>query len=112
MALDQKVIDKLRKEPGMPDIDLSWLREEDAPGIVAKMGKRGLTLDEINKGVYGEVPELARHGTTRGRGSTPRDGVARTAYFVPEKNDIWADNATLIYEEAVQRQWSSATDIP
>ena len=112
MAIDQKVIEKLRKEPGMPDIDLSWLREEDTPGIVAKAGRRGLTLDEINKGVYGEVPELARHGTTRGRGSTPRDGVARTAYFVPEKNDIWADNATLIYEEAVQRQWSSATDIP
>ena len=112
MAIDQKIIDKLKVEPGMPDIDLSWLNEEGAPGIVAKAGKRGLTLDEINKGVYGEVPELARHGTTRSRGSIPRAGVMRTGYFVPEKSDIWADNATLIYEEAVQRQWSSATDIP
>ncbi len=110
MALNDKVIEKLRKEPGMPDIDLSWLKEKDAPGIVAKMGKRGLTLDEINKGVYGEVPETAKHGTTRSRGSIPRAGVMRTTYFVPEKSDIWADNATLIYEEAAQRQWSSATD--
>jgi hypothetical protein len=59
MAIDQSVVDDLRKEPGMPDIDLSWLREEDAPGIKAKIGRRGLTLDEINKGTYGDVPELA-----------------------------------------------------
>ena len=111
MAIDQKIIDRLRKDPDVPEVDLSWL-QKDTPGIEIKVGKRGLTLDEINVGVYGEVPEVARHGTTRVRGSTPRPGVVRTAYFVPEKSDIWADNATLIYEEAVQRQWSSATDIP
>ncbi len=112
MTIDQKTIEKLRKEPDLPDLDLSWLNPKDTPGITVKVGKRGLTLDEINIGVYGEVPDLAQHGTTRVRGSTPRSGVVRTAYFVPEKSDIWADNATLIYEEAVQRQWSSATDIP
>ncbi|MCH8919087.1 MAG: ferritin-like domain-containing protein [Chloroflexi bacterium] len=112
MTIDQKTIEKLRRDPDVPDVDLSWLNPKDTPGIAVKAGKRGLTLDEINIGVYGEVPDLAQHGTTRVRGSTPRSGVVRTAYFVPEKSDIWADNATLIYEEAVQRQWSSATDIP
>ncbi len=112
MATNQKIIEKLRKEPEMPELDLSWLDPKDAPGITVKPGRRGLTLDDINVGVYGEAPDISQHRTTRVRGSVPRPGVARTAYFVPEKSDIWADNATLIYEEAVQRQWSSATDIP
>ena len=112
MAINPKIIDKLRKEPSMPDLDLSWLTSADAPVIEAKIGRRGLTLDEINQGVYGEAPKTTQHGTTRVRGSVARPGVIRTGYFIPEKSDIWAANATLIYEEAVQRQWSSATDIP
>ncbi len=112
MARDQKVIDKLRKEPDMPELDLSWLNPKNSPGVTAKPGRHGLTLDDINVGVYGEAPDVTEHRTTRMRGSVARPGVFRTAYFVPEKSDIWADNATLIYEEAVQRQWSSATDIP
>jgi len=112
MAIDSATIERLRKEPGMPELDLTWLSDNDAPRINAKPGRHGLTLDDINIGVYGEAPEVASHGTTRVRGSKPRPGVVRTGYFVPEKSDIWADNATLIYEEALQRQWSSATDIP
>jgi len=112
MAIDPGIIEKLRSEPGMPELDLSWITADGAPGLAAKPGKHGLTLDDINAGRYGDVPEVTNHGTTRVRGSIPRPGVIRTGYFVPEKNDIWADNATLIYEEAVQRQWSSATDIP
>ena len=112
MAADSKIIEKLRKEPDMPELDLTWLDPNGTPGITAKPGRRGLTLDDINIGDYGEAPDLSQHRTTRVRGSVPRPGVARYGYFVPEKSDIWADNATLIYEEAVQRQWSSATDIP
>ena len=112
MAINPTIIETLRRQPDMPELDLSWLNPKGTPGITVKPGKRGLTLDEINVGVYGEAPDIAKHGTTRVRGSTPRPGVVRTGYFVPEKSDIWADNATLIYEEAVQRQWSSATDIP
>jgi hypothetical protein len=40
-----------------------------------------------------------------------RTGVPRLGYTLP-RNDEWSQNATLLYEEAVQRQWSSATDIP
>jgi hypothetical protein len=112
MAIDPKIIDKLQREPDMPKLDLSWLNTEDTPGISVKPGRRGLTLDEINVGVYGEVPETTQVYTTRVRGSVARPSVIRTGYFVPKKSGIWADNATLIYEEGVQRQWSSATDIP
>lgn len=47
----------------------------------------------------------------RPRGATARHGVPRVGYML-RKNEVWSQNATLLYEEAVQRQWSSATDIP
>jgi hypothetical protein len=33
-------------------------------------------------------------------------------YALRTKADIWLRNAAELYEEAIQRQWSSATDIP
>jgi hypothetical protein len=112
MPVDTKIIEELRQEPGMPALDLSWLQAKDRPSVKAKPGRRGLTLDDINVDVYGEAPDVTQHRTTRMRGSVARPGVARAGYFVPEKSDIWADNATRVYEEAVVRQWSSATDVP
>ena len=46
------------------------------------------------------------------RGAAHAPGVPRIGYHVPKKSDIWSENAAMLYEEAVQRQWSSATDIP
>ena len=97
--------------PFPEDLDMSWLRTDSDWGIAAKPGKRGLTLDEINVGSYGDVPEEAHDMTMRPRGAAGRDGVPRLGYRL-NKNDVWSQNATLLYEEAVQRQWSSATDIP
>ena len=111
MAIDPKILEQLRKEPGMPELDLCWL-EAKVPGIAAKPGKRGLTLDQINVGAYGEAPARSEHNTIRVRGSAPSPNAVRIGYFIPNKGDIWSDNSSLIYEEAVQRQWSSATDIP
>src|SRR3989304_3496565 len=80
MAIDVDTLQKLRTDMEVPKLDLSWLDlEEGHPwGLRAKPGKRGLTLDEIEIGAVGEVPEHTR----------------------------------LLYGEAGQRQWSSATDIP
>ena len=111
MAIDPKILEQLRKEPGMPELDLCWL-EAKVPGIAATPSRRGLTLDQINVGVYGEAPERSEHNTIRIRGSVPSPAGVRIGYFIPNKGDIWSDNSSLIYEEAVQRQWSSATDIP
>ena len=78
----------------------------------AHPGRRGLTLEEINKGSYGVAPENAEDMTMAQRGSARANGVPRIGYHIRKKSDIWSDNAAMLYEEAVQRQWSSATDIP
>ena len=78
----------------------------------AKPGKRGLTLDEITIGAYGPPGDESDELTVRARGAAKREGVPRIGYYLSKKSDVWSKNATLLYEEAVQRQWSSATDIP
>jgi hypothetical protein len=110
VAID--TMEMLKTETPQPDgFDLSWLKSGADWGIRAKPGKRGLTLDEINVGSYGDVPNVASGQTMKPRGATGRVGVPHVGYML-QKNDIWSKNATLLYEEAVQRQWSSATDIP
>ncbi len=101
------------EEPAAPPLDLSWLDDARAEwGITAKPGKRGLTLDEINIGSYGRVPAYSDNQTMRPRGATVRDGVPHTGYYIRDAGTVWSQNASMLYEEAVQRQWSSATDIP
>jgi hypothetical protein len=113
MAIDQDTMQMLRSESAEPaPVDLSWLDLNQAWGIHAKPGKRGLTLDEVNIGAYAPNGDGKKSLTYRARGAVEREGVPRIGYYLDKKADVWSDNATLLYEEAVQRQWSSATDIP
>jgi hypothetical protein len=114
MAIDRDTLDELQlNEAEMPELDLSWLDDARAErGIAAKPGKRGLTLDEINVASYGEVPAESTNQTARPRGAATRAGVPHTGYYIRDAANVWSKNATLLYEEAVTRQWSSATDIP
>lgn len=113
MAIDQDVLHQLKtQEAEVPAVDLSWLNIDTQWGIRAKPGKRGLTLDEVNIGAYGQPAEESHNMTMLQRGAKPRPGVPRVGYHLEKKSDVWSQNATLLYEEAVQRQWSSATDIP
>jgi len=102
--------DETAKEPA--PLDLAWMDERDRWGFRASPGKRGLTLDEINTGRYGDIAKQASDDTARPRGAAERTGVPRTGYRIRDMADVWSQNATMLYEEAVQRQWSSATDIP
>src|SRR5262249_49965302 len=73
----------------------------------------GLLLQDIDSGVAAAVPDESRNLTGRTRGSIARSGVPRVGnYSVRTKADIWLRNGAELYEEAVARQWSSATDIP
>jgi hypothetical protein len=76
MAIDADTLEKLRTETAEPpSVDLSWLNldENGHPwGMRAKPGKRGLTLDEIEIGKVGEVPEQSDNRSVRVRGSVPR----------------------------------------
>ena len=59
MAIDVDTLQKLRTPMEVTPLDLSWLNLNDGHtyGMRAKPGKRGLTLDEIEIGPPGEVPE-------------------------------------------------------
>ena len=56
MAVDQDTLHMLRSEPEAPELDLSWLEPGTEWGVRATAGRRGLTLDEINIGSYGDAP--------------------------------------------------------
>src|SRR5437879_2488288 len=114
MAIDVDTLQKLRTPMDVPALDLSWLNLNDGHtyGLRAKPGKRGLTLDEIEIGPPGEVPEQSDNRSIRVRGSHPRPEAPRVPGSYVGRADVYSDNARLLYEEAVQRQWSSATDIP
>jgi hypothetical protein len=95
------------------ELDLGWLDRQGQWGTKAQIGKQGLTLKDISIGEYGETPEFSDNMTGRPRGAGVRNDSYRIGnYSVRAKNEIWLDNASFLYEEALQRQWSSATDVP
>ncbi len=91
---------------------LSWMKNTLQWGTRAKPTKNGLTIDALNIGVYGDVPDFWDDQTRKPRGAYPVPGVAPLGFEVREKRELWADNAADLYEEAIQRRWAPATDIP
>ncbi len=97
----------------VPDLDLSWMEQHSEWNTYAEPKRWGLTLGDIQVGEYGDTPEESRNLTGRPRGTYPRNDSMRMGnYTIRSKSEIWLDNASFLYEEALQRQWSSATDIP
>ncbi|OGO50665.1 MAG: hypothetical protein A2148_03295 [Chloroflexi bacterium RBG_16_68_14] len=108
-----EILQELRKEPGAEDMDFSWLEKPAAQrGLRVVPGKRGLTLEDIAVESYGDIPQTTGNQTGRMRGSAPRPDAQRFGQHWPSKAESWSESATMLYEEAVQRQWSSATDVP
>ena len=95
----------------LAELDLAWMNVPTEWDTRAKPTKRGLTLEAINIGKYGEVPDLWEHQTEMPRGAIPIPGVEGMGYSVYQKQELWADNAGDLYEEAIQRRWRPATDI-
>jgi hypothetical protein len=94
-------------------LDLSWMSRHGEWGMRAKPGKQGLTLADIQIGSYGEPAAHSDNQTGRPRGAASRPSSYRIGgYSVVNKSEIWLENASFLYEEALQRQWSSATDVP
>ena len=93
---------------------LDWVLARDSLGqdvldVDAQRG--GLLLQELEPGA--EIPEHSDNQTGRPRGAMERPAAPRVGnYSIRTKGDIWLRNAAQLYEEAVQRQWSSAVDIP
>ena len=98
--------------PAGPQLDLAWMRVPTEWGTRAKPTKHGLTIGAINIGKYGDVPDVWDYQTEMPRGAVPILGVEGMGYSVYEKQELWADNAAALYEEAIQRRWRPATDVP
>ncbi|MDG2278184.1 MAG: hypothetical protein P8L31_09505 [Pseudomonadales bacterium] len=95
------------------DMQLDWMDQQGSWGAAAEPSKQGLTLADIQVGAYGDVPEESDNMTGRPRGAGARPESYRIGgYSVRSKHEIWLENASFLYEEALQRQWSSATDVP
>lgn len=95
------------------ELDLSWMNRQGEWGTRVSPSKQGLTLADIQVGDYGDPPEFSDNMTGRPRGAGRRNDSYRIGgYSVRNKSEIWLDNASFLYEEALQRQWSSATDVP
>jgi len=95
-----------------PGLDLSWLNLDEDWGARAVPGKKGLTLEDLNVLSYGNVPTEAASATMGLRGGKPDPRSPRHARQYRSKSDVWSESARLLYEEGMQRQWSSAVDIP
>ena len=92
---------------------LPWMQDTLEWGVKARPGKHGLTMRDINVGIYGDVPEESRDMSRKPRGAFPVPGVPRTdLYTLNHKVELWADNAVDLYEEAIQRRWMAHIDIP
>ena len=92
---------------------LSWMNDSPEWGTRVLPGKRGLTLDAINVGSYGEIPSQSEEMTRMPRGAHHVTGVPRLElYPLSKKEDMWADNAGGLYEEAIQRRWMAHLDVP
>ena len=98
--------------PPAPELTLLWMNVPTEWGTRAKPTKKGLTLEAINIGKYGEIPDRWEHQSELPRGAVAIPGVEAMGYSIYEKQELWADNAASLYEEAIQRRWRPATDIP
>ena len=101
------------EEAKTPANTMSWMKDSPEWGIRAKPGKRGLTLDDIAIGSYGDIPIQSEEMTRMPRGAFHVPGVPRLEFYpLSKKVDLWADNAAALYEEAIQRRWIAQVDVP
>jgi hypothetical protein len=102
--------------PAPPPPDMSWMNMTIQWGTRARVHPQGgLTMEALNIGAYGEIPDYWEDRSRMPRGAyTPPGsrGAPIGGYYLRHKSDFWADNAAQLYEEAISRRWSSAESIP
>jgi hypothetical protein len=73
----------------------------------------GLTIDDLNIGIYAHIPDHVEARNRIPRGAIPLRGVTDIGgYSVCDAHRLWSDHAGELYEEAIQRRWTTATDLP
>ncbi len=107
-------LDRL-SEMARGNFDLAWMDSNPQGwGHESKPGPAGLGLVQIETGHYAKIPETgSSHGSMAPRGCfVPEDTPSLGIYDMNDKGEVWSDNAAKLYDEAVTRQWNSATDVP
>ena len=90
---------KTPTEPKGEAKTFQWMKDTPEWGVRAQPGKRGLTLDDIAIGSYGDIPDRSEEMTRMPRGAFHVAGVPRLEFYpLSRKLDIWADNAGSLYE--------------
>jgi hypothetical protein len=114
-ATDPALVQKLMRVMG-GELDLSWMRSrDDAIHARPSQDRRGLTLDDINRGVYApdRIPEIVRHNFSMApRGAFLPPGLPSLGYKLNRKSEVWADNAAALFEEGKARHWVPAHAVP
>lgn len=97
-----------------PPPDLSWMEKTLGWGTRARPEPgAGLTVDALNIGVYSDIPDHIPYRNRCPRGAYPAPEAGNIGgYYLQDKYEQWADVAGLLYEEAISRRWSTATDVP
>jgi len=95
-----------------PVLELDWLEPGTESGMAVQPSRRGLSLEDVDKGSYGDAPARSLVTTMRQRGAALRANAPRVSKRWEEKAEAWSASAAMLYEEAQARQWSSALDIP
>jgi hypothetical protein len=98
------------------ELDLGWMRARNER-IDARPSRPGygLTLDDINRGVYGpdRIPEIVRHNFSMApRGAILPPGLPSLGYRLNRKSEVWSNLATVLFEEGKSRRWAPAHDVP
>lgn len=96
----------------MSAITFGFIRTKSERGVKAEVGPEGLTLDRINIGTYGQVPDTWPYENDAPRGSHPSpDNYAPGSYTIFDKSEVWAEGVDVLYEDAIRDRWIPATDL-
>ena len=92
--------------------DFSWMQRSRQWGTRAPLGPGGLTIDGINIGVYGEIPDVWGTPSRMPRGAYPVSGaVPLRPVFINHKWQQWAEHAGELYEESISRRWACSAGV-
>ena len=96
----------------VPTPSFEWMNA-DVERVRAVPGEKGMTLEAINIGRYGVIPDYWPYVDDTPRGASPGGPVTfASSYSINDKADVWSENAAALYEQAIQERWTSAADIP
>jgi hypothetical protein len=93
--------------------EFKWMKVPTEWGIKVRASdpEMGLTIEDLNVGTYGDIPDVWTNRSEIARGSYPNPIVEDMGYTIFDKAQIWADCVVPLYEVAIRDRWVSATDL-